>query len=205
MVRINLLSAREKKKRLAAPGGGLPRVGVPKGVPLPLVGGVVMLLLFALGVFLYFQETSRIAALEERIDLARQDSTRYSRAITKLREIESSQSAIATRIQAIREVDAGRFRWAHILAELSAAVPEYTWLTSVVQREDLEGSGAAADQIEITGVTYSNLTLTQFMTALESSPYLDGVSLIGSSRSTVDGVDVTSFALVASYTQPASS
>jgi Tfp pilus assembly protein PilN len=98
-------------------------------------------------------------------------------------------------------VDQGRFRWPHLMEELSRSRPEYTWLTSVVRREELGDE----NQIEITGVTFSNLTLTQFMTSLEGSPYLERVSLIGSNRSNVDGVDVTSFALVAAYIQPPTS
>ncbi len=206
MVRINLLSEHEKKKgkgRLAPAAGGrpsLPRITAPS-LPLPLLGGVFLLLLLAGAVFLYFGQTRELGALEERIDVAKQDSTRYARAIARLREIESSQSAIAARIQAIQAVDQGRFRWPHILEEISRSMPEHTWLTSVTRGDDLSGP----DQIEITGVTLSNLTLTQLMTGLESSPYLENVSLIGSTRSSVDGVDVTSFALAATYTQPPSS
>jgi Tfp pilus assembly protein PilN len=223
MVRVNLLSKTEKKKGVAAPA--LPRLGTPKAVPLPLLGGVLLLLLVAGAVLLYFNQSRELATLEERLDTAKQDSTRYARAISKLRDIESSQSAIMARIQAIQAVDQGRFRWAHILEELANALPEHTWLTSVVRREDTfaqqaadtaaaqageAGEGAAGppdpvDQIEITGLTFSNLTLTEFMTNLERSPYLEKVSLVGSSRSTVDGVDVTSFALVAAYSQPPSS
>jgi Tfp pilus assembly protein PilN len=104
------------------------------------------------------------------------------------------------RIEAIQAVDQGRFRSGHLLEELSRALPPDTWLTSVIRKDE-----GGEERIEITGVTYSNLTLTQFMTGLESSPYLEGVGLIGSNRSVVDGVDVTSFALVARHSQPTTS
>jgi len=202
MVRINLLSEQDRKKKGAASARPtLPRLSSVPSVPLPLVGGLLVLLLLAVAVYLYVDQNRRMAAIEERIDLARQDSTRYSRAITKLREIESSQSAIAARIEAIQSVDHGRYRWAHILEELSRSLPENTWLTSVTTAED----EATGNRIEITGVTFSNLTITAFMTNLEGSPYLEGVSLIGSNRSQVEGVEVTTFALVAAYTQPPSS
>jgi len=206
MVRINLLSEREKKKKGAGiRGSAMPtvsRFARPPAVSLPLVGGFLALLVLAGAVFVYFNQNRQRAALSERIDVAKQDSTRYSRAISKIREIEASQSAIAARIQAIQSVDQGRFRWPHILEELSRSLPEHTWLTSVVRKESLDGGAGDGNQIEITGVTYSNLTLTQFMTNLESSPYLENVSLIGSNRSNVEGTDVTSFALVAMYSQP---
>jgi Tfp pilus assembly protein PilN len=204
MVRVNLLSPPDKKKRglrlasPAAPRG--PRLPSTTTLPLPLLGGLLVLVLLAAAVFLYFDQNRELATLEERIDAAKQDSTRYSRAIARLREIESSQSAIVARIQAIQSVDQGRFRWAHTLEEVSRAMPEYTWLTSITRKDEL-----AENQLEITGVTYSNLTLTQLMTGLEASPYLENVGLIGSTRSVVEGVDVTSFALVASYVQPPSS
>ncbi len=200
MVRINLLSEAEKKK----PGGrrlAVSRLGAPS-LPLPLIGGVLLLLLLAGAVYVYFDQNRQLAAVEERLDVARQDSSRYSRAISKIREIESSQTAIAARIQAIQSVDQGRFRWPHILDELSRALPDNTWLTSVTQGDEQQ---QGMDRIEITGVTFSNLTLTRFMTNLESSPYLTNVSLVGSNRSSVEGVDVTSFALVAAYSQPPSS
>ncbi|MBA2564936.1 MAG: PilN domain-containing protein [Gemmatimonadetes bacterium] len=229
MVRINLLSQPEQKKKGFAPRPSLPSLGTRPNVPLPLVGGVVFLLLLSGAVFVYFSQNRRMSELDERIDAALQDSTRYSRAITRIRDIESSQSAIAARIQAIQSVDQGRFRWAHIMEELSDSLPEYTWLTSVVQKDDLAmdaaapgtapappqdqaapevapgSAGAQGTQIEITGVTFSNLTLTRFMTSLENSPFLEHVSLVGSNRSVVDGVDVTTFALTAAYTQPPTS
>jgi Tfp pilus assembly protein PilN len=205
MVRINLLSEHEKKKSKGrgAPAGARPALSRPSmpSVPLPLLGGVLLLLLLGGAVFLYVGQNRELAVLAERIDIAQQDSTRYARAIARIRGIESSQSAIVARIQAIQSVDQGRFRWAHTLEEISRALPDNTWLTSVTRGDDLSGP----DQLEITGVTFSNLTLTRFMTGLELSPYFENVSLVGSTRSSVDGVDVTSFALLASYTQPASS
>ena len=203
MVRINLLSHTDKKKKTksAERGLGSPRIPSAPSVPLPVLGGLLVLLLLAGAVYVYFNQNRQAASFEERIDVARQDSTRYSRAISKIREIEASQSAISARIQAIQTVDQGRFRWPHILQEVSFSLPENAWLTSVTRSDELQ----EADRIEITGVTFSNLTLTQFMTSLEGSPYFEQVSLIGSNRSQVDGVDVTSFALVALYTQPPSS
>jgi Tfp pilus assembly protein PilN len=202
MVRINLLSHKDKKKQKAAkPSFAPPRVSSAPSIPLPVLGGLLVLLLLAGAAYVYFNQNRQAAALAERIDVARQDSTRYSRAISKIRQIEASQSAISARIQAIQIVDQGRFRWPHILQEVSRSLPDNAWLTSVTGSDDLQD----ADRIEITGVTFSNLTLTQFMTSLEGSPYFEQVSLIGSNRSQVDGVDVTSFALVALYTQPPSS
>src|SRR5687768_12934006 len=135
MVRINLLSPSEKKKAGGLRAPMAPRIGMPSSVPLPLLGGGFLLLLLAGAVFLYVDQNRRLGELDERIETARQDSTRHSRAITKIKQIETSQSAIAARIQAIQEVDRGRFRSAHILEELSRALPEYTWLTSVVRSE----------------------------------------------------------------------
>lgn len=201
MVRINLLSKPEKKKRAGLPSGlSAPRISIPSGAPLPLLGGILMVVLLSGAVFLWVRQNARVGELEEQIDLARQDSTRYSRAITKIREIETTRSAVVARIEAIQAVDQGRFRSGHLLEELSRVLPPDTWLTSVIRKDE-----GGEERIEITGVTYSNLTLTQFMTGLESSPYLEGVGLIGSNRSVVDGVDVTSFALVARHSQPTTS
>jgi type IV pilus assembly protein PilN len=201
MVRINLLSKPEKKKRAGLPSGlSAPRISIPSGAPLPLLGGILMVVLLSGAVFLWVRQNARVGELGEQIDLARQDSTRYSRAITKIREIETTRSAVVARIEAIQAVDQGRFRSGHLLEELSRALPPDTWLTSVIRKDE-----GGEERIEITGVTYSNLTLTQFMTGLESSPYLEGVGLIGSNRSVVDGVDVTSFALVARHSQPTTS
>lgn len=205
MVRINLLSERERKKSKDrhSPIGmpSIPRLPSATFVSSPLLAGVLLFLVLAGAVYMYIGQGRQIDSLEERIDLARQDSTRYSRAIAKIREIESTQSAIVQRIQAIQSVDQGRFRWPHVLQEVSRSLPENTWLTSVTKGDDVTGP----DAIEITGVTFSNLTLTQFMLDLESSPYLERVSLIGSTRSSVQGTDVTSFALLAAYIQPPAS
>jgi len=216
VVRINLLGEREKKRRAPALAfKGFRRPEVPS-VSSSFLLGIVALLVLAGAVFVYFSQKRDLGELEERIVEARADSIRYQKEIRRIREIEKKQGQIRARIEAIRQVDTGRFRWAHMMEEVSKALPEYMWLTSVV-RSEAETEEAATEQvaaaaaapsaadavlrIEITGITYSNLTLTEFMTNLERSPYLGGVTLVGSSHAAVEGTEVTSFALFATYTE----
>jgi Tfp pilus assembly protein PilN len=106
-----------------------------------------------------------------------------------------------------------------MLDEVSEALPEFTWLTTVAQispvmpvpvldslgrrsareGEDLEAM-VATDSVyrlglRVVGRTIDFQALTEFMRRLESSPFVEQVALSGSSLVTVEGFQVTEFTL----------
>jgi Tfp pilus assembly protein PilN len=106
--------------------------------------------------------------------------------------------------------------------EVSAALPSYTWLTSIVQTstapliaadtskapKDRKAKADTADvtpepmRFHVVGNTVDIQALTHFMKQLEASPFIQRVTLAKSTITAVDGKEVTQFELDAEYQLP---
>jgi hypothetical protein len=110
---------------------------------------------------------------------------------------------------------------------VSAALPAYTWLTSLSYAGTPQGSNivaarpaAAAEgagkkaakvatdipldtvQVRVMGRTVDIQALTRFMSDLEASPFFAQVNLDKSEATTDNGIQVTDFTLTMLYTRP---
>ena len=138
--------------------------------------GLVTLLLLAL---LRPGVRDRQQALEHRIAQAARDSTELVRRISAAEQLRADLDSVTARMRVIQELDRGRYVWPRILDEVSAAVPEFTWLTRIAE------AGAGDElQVEIEGRTANTFALTRFMSRLEGSPFLTSVSLAGTEQVT---------------------
>jgi Tfp pilus assembly protein PilN len=175
-----------------------------------------------------------------KVDRAVRDSTRYAKVLDARRKLTAERDSVHRQLQIIRTIDENRYNWAHILDEVSRALPAYTWLTTLEQTskaplppgadtlsagakvavaaaaakapKDKNGKVAKAPQDSVTvhpeltfrvvGQTVDIQALTMFMRQMESSPFIQKVSLTKSEIVIVDGKDVTQFELSASYEVP---
>lgn len=108
--------------------------------------------------------------LTVQIDQAVQDSTRNAAIIQRTQELQARADSIQQRVAIIQEIDADRYTWPHVLDEIAAAVPDYTWLREVLY------SGDNPLQIRIIGRAASIYAITNFMRRLESSRFLRDVN-----------------------------
>jgi Tfp pilus assembly protein PilN len=125
--------------------------------------------------WLFFDTTERRAETELAIEQAVQDSARYSAIIIKLDRLRARRDTIAHKLVLIQEIDAGRYIWAHLVDEVSRALPDYTWLTRVMAMGEDNGETL----FQITGRTGNTFALTRFLKDLEASPFIRGVQLTG--------------------------
>lgn len=174
MIEVNLLPGATKRSRRAGAGrarrsGGAP--SVDRWV-LGIVGAWVLAV--ATVVWLFFGASGRRQELEIAIERAVQDSVRYAAIIAKQDELRARRDTIAEKLVMIQEIDAGRYIWAHLLDEISSALPEYTWLTRLATTDD-DGEGYV--EFQITGRTGNTFALTRFLKDLEDSPFIRGVQL----------------------------
>lgn len=152
MIEINLLPGAGRKNRgrsasklkmpsFAGLGGG---GGAAAGLRDPwLVGAVAAALLAVVGIgTLYARQSSRDAELAEALDRATQDSTRYAGVLRDRMRATATRDTILRQLNIIKAVDDERYIWPHILDELSRALPQYTWLTSVSYGGTAQGSAA---------------------------------------------------------------
>ncbi|MEO5814691.1 MAG: PilN domain-containing protein [Gemmatimonadaceae bacterium] len=136
MIEINLLPGARRKARR----GGGSKVDVAASIAAMrerirepwLIGAaaVTVVALVAVGA-LYFQQSKRETALEDSLQKAVQDSTRYSSVLREHDKAEARRDTVLRSLNLIRAIDDDRFIWPHVMDEVSRALPPYTWIVSL--------------------------------------------------------------------------
>jgi len=199
VIEVNLLPGGKKK---TSRGAGL-SISMPDFGGLPsdpwILGASALILVLALATgFLYFTRSGTYSELEVAVEEAAADSARYADLIEQAERLRARRDSVAERVEIIQEIDRDRYVWPHIIDEVARALPEYTWLTNLVQT-----SLGESLEMRIEGRAGTNFALTTFMENLEASPYIRGVTLVNTqlTMESQGGVSrsVNSFTLDATY------
>jgi len=83
--------------------------------------------------FLYIGQNARERALVERETRAVEDSTRYKVVLAAKTKAEATRDSLYQQVAIIRSIDDSRYLWPHLLEEVSNALPQFTWLTTITQ------------------------------------------------------------------------
>ena len=228
MIEINLLPGTGKKAKSKGGGsasfdaGATFRSFASKVTDPFLLGAVASGVLAAAAIgALYTQQLARQKSLDDKERRAVKDSIQYSVVVKSIRRAQAQRDSVVRQLNIIKVIDNNRFVWPHVMDEVSRALPPYTWLTSVQQTnmssapdanaapaphkkgENADSVAAAQPvQLQIVGNTVDIQALTRFMKALETSPFLENVTLVKTTVVPVDGKEVTEFQLTGSYQQP---
>jgi Tfp pilus assembly protein PilN len=234
MIEINLLPGSGKKSRKGGGGAKLDigaslanlKAKVRDPYMLGAIGAAVVAILVTGG--LYMTQESRSARLDEELQKAVQDSTRYASVLREREKAEAKRDTVLRSLNMIRAIDDDRYIWPHVMDEVSSALPPYTWIVSlgysgvgqatapiqtVVAPEPAGSSGRRRKamptqivrdtvRIRLLGNTVDIQALTRFMKQLEVSPLLENVSLVSSQRANDNGKEVTQFQLDMLYSRP---
>lgn len=198
MIEVNLRPG-GRKRPSRRPSFKLP-IPAFKGLPADKwVLGVIAYGLVAVGAaaYLWLGAGGRLEELEVQVEEAVRDSTRYADLIAKAERARARRDSIAQRVAIIQEIDAHRYLWPHVMDEVSAALPDYTWLIEVIQVEAGEEL-----RFRIRGKTGNNFALTRIMRNLEASPFIRNVTLITTQQVAEGDRVVSEFSLEASYESP---
>jgi Tfp pilus assembly protein PilN len=134
MIHINLLPGANKKttsrRGVNLSGLGLGFSGMFKDRFLIGAASVVVLSLGAVG-YLYVSQNAKTADLEAHRDRAVSDSTHYANFLKDRWHAEAVRDTLLRQVNLIKSLDEDRFVWAHVMDEVSRALPQYTWLTAV--------------------------------------------------------------------------
>jgi Tfp pilus assembly protein PilN len=237
MIHVNLHPKRGKKS--SGGSGASPLAGAVAGLGETaarvraavtdkyLAGAVLAVVVACAAVgYLYTSQTAAEAELVAREDAASRDSARYASLIAAQSKASARRDSLAGQLRVIAAIDSNRYVWAHLLDEMSQALPQYTWLTAVQQTsappqppgstidtstakgKEAAKARALADTLQqgtrfrLTGHTVDIQALTMFMRDLEASPFVKNVQLARSEAVVTDGKDVTEFTLDAEYQAP---
>lgn len=206
MIQINLLPG-PKRKKSAGPGFQMPDfAALLTQVKDPLLMGAVAAWAVALVVIgvIYTMESRALSALREEQSRVEAEARRYQALINQKRREERLRDSLVTELTAIRQIDAERYVWPHILEEVTKAVPDYTWLQSVslLAGQPLEADTTApALRILIDGRTSDMGGYTRFLRQLGTSPWLADV-VAGATRTiTENEKPIVAFTVTATFRQ----
>lgn len=207
MIEINLHPYQEKRKKGRGEGAGLrdrlPDLSEFRGLDAfredpwqaAMVASIAVSALAILS--LWFLQQSKESDLQARLEQARADSARLAELRTLTDSLTQRRRKLKQRIDFVRRLDQDRFVWPHLMDELSSALPEHAWLTRIVRtspQPDL--------RLRLEGMAPSPMTITQFIRALERSPYIARVRFEGSQREEGREGPAHSFRLTVQYGEP---
>ena len=208
MIEVNLLPG-GKKRRPAKRGGGGGGAGFLSKLSMPSLGsisldaytiGSVVVVVGSLAVLGWWYVGLSSQREEVRVELASaiQDSTNYADLIERNATLEARRDSVAQKVNIIQEIDALRYVWPHLLDEVARALPDFTWLTQVIQV-----SVAETVDFQIRGLAGNNRAMTTFWRQLEESPFIRSVQLVESQQVLQSGGQtVYAFQLDCVYARP---
>ncbi len=181
--------------------------------PLPLVAAAAGVLVVLWLGWSWVSTSRALGALEPELEQARAENQRFRNFVTQKRKVEVIRDSLQAQITVLQSVDGERYVWAHIMDEVTRALPPYTWLVdlgaSTPPPPPAPGSPgdtvAVADTtppplgILINGRTVDVQAFTRFLRQLESSPWIDNVQPISAQTVVQDERPVTAFSIRATY------
>jgi Tfp pilus assembly protein PilN len=193
MLKINLYPGPPRRKLFS---GRFPRVDIsfPSGdrVVMALVAGAVLLVI--LGVVSWVVKQREIGRLNEEIQAAVADSTRYAGSIRLINDIREREEWIRERIGIIRRIDEHRYLWPRLMAGINDALPPVTWLTSIETLTPFPGL-----TFRIDGISFSNIEVADYMRRLSRIPDMREVRLITTREHEIEGIATMAFSLECRY------
>jgi type IV pilus assembly protein PilN len=183
MIRINLLPREERAERrtpMQLNAGELI-------LPAMLVAGAV---LFISGMAL--SQHSRVQSLTKSIADADAESRALAPQIERVNRLAQERAELDLRLGIINKLEKGRTQSVRIMDELARCVPDHLWMTLAQQD--------AGTQLDLEGVTYSNLVVSDFMSRLERSPMFANVELGVAESGSIDDHDVVKFRITCQVT-----
>ena len=150
MIEINLLPGSGKKAKKSGGGGAKLNLGASlqslRGkVRDPWLLGAMgcSVVAIAATALLYTMQTARQTRLDDELEKAVQDSTRYSTVLRERERAEAKRDTVLRSLNMIRAIDDDRYIWPHVMDEVSNALPPYTWIVAL----GYSGSGQATTPI----------------------------------------------------------
>jgi Tfp pilus assembly protein PilN len=157
------------------------------GTVVPVVGFSVIL--FGL-LMSHLSQEAKLGSLSGQLTDIRRETDLYRDKIALVEQLTQKRADVAARIDVISGLDRNRFVRIRIMQFLNNVLPELTWIASVQETSTPRGAG-----VNVTGLTSSNLKVSQFMTNLLQSDLVRGVDLLVSEQTEIAGTNVTRFTL----------
>jgi Tfp pilus assembly protein PilN len=221
MIEINLLPG--KKKKAAGTGVQLAmpdfRALIAQVKDPWLIGAIVAwVIVGGGGAALFITERARLAAAEARLENVKTEKRRYDIVIAQKRQAEKVRDSLVYEINVIRDIDADRYIWPHVLDQVTKALPPYTWIMRVAEVSALvapgtsqaggpgapvsvqeDSTGVSTVRVSIDGRTVDIQAYTTFLRQLAASPWFTDVTPASSQTVIEADRPVTAFNVTVRY------
>ncbi len=219
MIEINLLPGKKKAAKGAGMKLSMPDFrGLIAQVKDPwLIGAIAAwVVVGGGGALLFITDRARLASAETRLETVRTEKRRYDIVIAQKRQAEKVRDSLLFQINMIRQIDADRYIWPHVLDQATKALPPYTWITQMRTASALvapgagqvnngpvtverDSSGAPLVAVAIEGRTVDIQAYTTFLRQLAASPWFTDVTPASSQTVIEADRPVTSFTVTVHY------
>ncbi|MBL4539388.1 MAG: PilN domain-containing protein [Oceanicaulis sp.] len=137
-------------------------------------GDIILLTILAIAVVviggLWFVKSNTVKGLRvQRVEL-QQERDRLQQFIDKVEELEAKRAELQNKIQVISDLKNNQKGPVRVLDEVSRALPELVWLTSM----ELNGS-----ELSLNGVAFDETAVAAFITNLDASPFFQTEPSLG--------------------------
>ena len=155
MIRINLIAGERRAVKTAGRSFQV-------GQKVTVAGSLLLVIAAAVIGWLYWTTLQDREAVVRDIDAARREESRLSELLKQVADFEANRSQLQQRVALIDELRKGQTAPVHMIDQISLALPEMTWLTSLKQENY---------DITIEGRCLSLTALSDFVSNLEASRY----------------------------------
>ena len=177
MIEINLLP---RKRRI-----------INRFVQMMIIWSAVGILILTglVGVFAY--QTMQVRTLNKDITNLDDELNRLQETLELMDTHEAQLSILNTQMEIINKLNTNRTYWSKLLDDMSDRTPSKLWIKTMVEKVNVLGE----HKLIITGLTYSNFTIADFMNNIEESQFFKEVDLVHATRGRLFGRTIVSFEL----------
>jgi Tfp pilus assembly protein PilN len=170
--------------------------------------------------YVFVSTATELNALEPQLEATRAEHKRFKAFLAEKRHQETIRDSLVAQIGVIRTVDGDRYVWAHLMDEVTKALPAYTWLVDMGNTAPAAAPAAAstagakndstrsdsvatpaAVAFEVNGRTVDIQAYTRFLRQLEASPWITDVTPVSAQTVVEKERPVTAFTIRATYRQ----
>jgi len=167
----------------------------------------------------WFTTRTSVEALEQEIEEVRAEHRRFQGFLKQKQKQEMVRDSLFAQISTIRQVDGDRYVWAHVLDEVTRALPPFTWLVSVAAsggaapgtpaappaaapqpQAAADSAGPRVLKFTLVGRTADIQAYTRYLRDLEASPWIANVTPLQAQTVIEADRPLTAFTIVADFT-----
>lgn len=173
MIKINLLPVRAAKKKETA-------------IQQFVIAGTVVVLVAVIIISLYFVKCVQVSATKDDITSANNKINELKTKIGKLEELKTLKGQVKKKLDVLAQLRKNKTGPAQRLASLSNLTPDQLWLTNYSE---------SGQDVKISGISFTEELIAQFMKALEATNDFMTVELVVSEQTEVAGTKLKKFDL----------